>query len=209
MKFLPLLPLLAAGFLAVGCASTKFYSQMNNNSPDVKYQRILVQFGNSQQDYSAFGEKATQDEIAKTFGPDIHCYLYSQEFYTGLKSAQEMKSELVQFIQEHNIDAVLVCLSAQDLKRQNKMTYTGTMWMNTNDDQKESKYRMELIDVRIHKSIWYSTATSEGSTYFNSYEGLMKNFIHKSVTDMKSHDLLGPNHQLMPAVAPANPKSSI
>lgn len=208
MKSWVLLSLLA-GFLSSGCASTKFYSQMNNNIPDVKYQRVLVQFGNSQQDYSVYGEKATQEEIAKAFGPDIQCYLYSQEFYTGLKSAQEIKADLTQFIQAHNIDAILICVSAQDLRRQNKMTYTGTMYMNTNDDQKMSKYRMELLDVRDNKSVWYSTATSEGSTYFNSYEGMMKGFIQKSVEDMKSHDLLGANHRLLPVVAPANPKTSI
>lgn len=209
MKSSCLLALLAAGFLATGCASTKFYSQMNNNSPDVKYQRVLVQFGNTQQDYSVYGEKATQEEIAKAFGPDIQCYLYSQEFYTGTKSAQETKADLDQFIQGHNIDAVILCVSAQDLKRQNKMMYNGTMWINGNDDQKQSKYRMELIDVRAHKSVWYATAASEGSTFFNSYEGMMKDFIHQSVGEMKSHDLLGANHRLLPAVAPANPRSSI
>lgn len=209
MKSRILFSLLSAAILSCGCASTKFFSQMNVDMQGFKYQRVLILFGNTQQDYAVFGEKTTQEEIAKVFGPGIQCYLYSQEFYTGTKSRKEIKAELDQFVQAHNIDAILICTSAQDLKRQNQMVYNGSMWVNNNDDQKTAKYRMELLDVRANKSIWYSTASSEGSTYFNSYEGLMKGFIHQSVGDMKAHDLLGPNNRLMPAVSPANPGSSI
>jgi hypothetical protein len=209
MRYWILFTFLGAAFLASGCASTKFFSQLNKDYPGVKYQRVLIQFSDIQQDYSVYGEKATQDAIGKAFGGQVQCYLYSQEFYTGLRSKAEIKAELQQFITSRNIDAILMCVSSRNLKRETDMVYNGKFWAPNNNDQKQAGYRMELIDVRAHRSVWYSTGDSEGSTYFNSYEGMMHSFIEKSVDDMKAHELLGPNHLLLPTGAPASPDSSI
>jgi hypothetical protein len=187
------LPLLCIPLFLCGCVTTNFYSRLNPDCAGLQYQRILVQFADQEPGFSTFGEKALKDVISKNIGPNIQCYLYSDEFYTGYKPRAEMKADVQNFLAGKKIDALLICISVQDLKKQTNTMYNAATGMTSsyNNDQKVAGYRMELFDLRTGKSVWYSTAKMEGLSLLNSYQGMMKSFLEKAVLDMKSNFLLG------------------
>ena len=183
-----------------GCITTEFFSKQNLEIKNLKYQRILIQFADVQPDYAQFGERQVKSAVELAFGKTIQCYLYSDEFYTGLRQPKEMLSDLEKFKQEKNIDAVLICVGRRGIKKEtNILTNPGmSAPIYANNDQKQLIYRMELIDPREKKSVWYSTTQSEGNAFFNSYKDMIKIFIDKSVKDLKVKDLLGEDNRTAP-----------
>ena len=185
--FLPLL------FLC-GCVTTNYFAKMNPEFAGMKYQRVLIQFIDLEPGFAQYGEQAAKKEIHLVFGKKIECYLVSDEFYTGIRARGEMKADIEQFVKDKRIDATLICVVAQAVKKETNVLSNPSMNgipIYANNDQKNIGYRMELFDQRVKKSVWYSSAHMEGNSLLNSFQGMMNGFIKKSVTDLKENDLLG------------------
>src|SRR5579872_2836438 len=149
-----LLPLL---FLC-GCVATEFFSHVNPDWERVKYQRVLIQFLDLRPGYAQYGEQTLQQAVSMTFGADIHCYLFTDEFYVGLIPRPSMKADIQAFERDKNIDALLICFSGgnQGLKENQ---YPNPLGYGTNSvmtEQKNANCRLELIDLRARQSVWYS-----------------------------------------------------
>jgi hypothetical protein len=204
-----LLPVMLLPIL--GCVTTNFFSKMNPDYEGLKYQRLLIQFLDREPGYAQYGEKALKAQIELLYGKTIECYLSSEQFYGGIRSKAEINAEVRRFMLEKRIDGVVICAGVEQVKKQmNTVTNKyGTTYYN--DDQKAGGYRMELLDVRLNKSIWYSTASSQGNGFWNSYQGMMKGFIERSVQDLKANDLLGvdPRPDFVPTQQPDKTKIAI
>lgn len=200
-------------FLCGGCASLNYYSKLNPDCAGLQYQRILIQFVDPEPGYAQFGEKAAKEEITEQYGGTLQCYAVSDAIYAGLRTRAEIEADVRKFILDKRIDAILRCVSGQAVKKQTNVIYNpavGTTYAN--NDQKNAGYRMELFDIRTNKSVWFSTAHSEANSFFNSFQGMMKGFIQKSVADMKENNILGPDNRpdlLPPPSAPEKPKEEI
>src|SRR5579859_7899884 len=94
-----------------GCVTTQFYSKSNPEYKDFKYQRLLIKFADLQPAYSQYGEQAAQQAITEVYGKTIDCYLFSNEFYTGLRPRKEMAADVRAFEQDKKIDALLICIT--------------------------------------------------------------------------------------------------
>jgi hypothetical protein len=174
-----------------GCVTTNYYAELNREFSGQKYQRVLIQFLNLEPGFAQYGEQATRKEIQLVYGKNIQCYLVSDVFYTGQTTRSQIKAEVQQFEQDAKIDATLICASHQGIKKETNVLYSSGMPIYANNDQKNIEYRMELFDTRTGKSVWYSTAHMEGNSFFNSFQGMMSDFIHKSISDIKANGLLG------------------
>ncbi len=202
------------GFILVlllcgGCASLNYYSKLNPDCVGLQYQRILIQFVDPEPGYAQFGENVAKDEIEKQYGTTLQCYPISDLLYAGLQTRAEIETEVRKIIQDKKIDALLRCVSGQAVKKQTNVIYnpaTGTTYAN--NDQKNAGYRMELFDIRTNKSVWYSTAHAEANSFFNSFQGMMKGFIQKSVTDMKENNILGPDNRPDALPLPTEPQKT-
>jgi len=197
---------LLVGLFVVGCVTTDFFSKLNPaHPPGVQYQRILIYFLDAQGDYAEFGEETTKQQIAKVFGPSIQCYLYSKEFFTGLVVSPQIKEDIHNFETAKNIDAVIICTGARGKQTNAGWNTVNGMSMYHNDEQNIVGYRMELIDLKVGKAVWYSTDKASGSSLLNSDKDLVAGFIERAVLDMKLNQLLGVDDRPSPFVTPVLP----
>lgn len=178
----------------------------------MQYQRLLVQFVDPQPDYAEFGEKTMKEDITKTFGGDIHCYLYTDQVYLGMSDPAQVARDLENFEASKNIDAVIICFSKRGVDSQSYETTNPTTHVTVNGsiDDKIAGYRMELFDTRLRKSIWFSTAKLDTKYPLVSFKDLMKTFIEKSIAELKINGLVGVDNRPTPTPAePESPKSAI
>jgi hypothetical protein len=201
-----------------GCVTTEFYSKLNPQYQNLKFQRILVKFVDLQPDYTQFGEQTAQSAISIAFGSGVQCYLFSDQFYTGLKASREMQADIAKFEQENNIDALLICLSSRDNRPKEAQYYVPPAPGQVSGysgsvvtDEKIVSCRLELFDLHTKKSVWFSQARLDSNSILYTFKSLLKIFVNKSVDDLKIKGVLGKDDRPVetPGPVPESPKQEI